>query len=111
MELTYTTPDGKLAAKFEGKTQKEVWEQLANFQEVFEASEKCGLCGSSNPRFVTREVDGNNFYELACRDHKCGAKLGMGSHKVGGSLFPRRKDKDDNWMPNNGWYVYKPGKK
>ena len=41
----------------------------------------------------------------------CGAVLGFGQHKKGGTLFPKRKDADGNWLENRGWYKYKPPKK
>jgi hypothetical protein len=50
---------------------------------------------------VVRENDGNEYYELRCTD--CGAKMAFGANKKGGGLFPRRKDTEGNWLPDNGW--------
>lgn len=107
MELTYTTADGRLTVKVEGKTQSEVFEQLAQFQEVFENT-KCviGKKSSNEVKFVVREdKEENKYYEIHCVDSDPdlrGKKLAFGQHKKGGSLFPRRKD-GDTWLPNNGW--------
>jgi len=100
MKANYTTQNGRITVEFEGDTQKSIFEQIGKFQEVFEQGQ-CGKCGSENLRFVTREVDGNHYYELRCMD--CHARLSFGVMKVGGGLFPKRKDGDGNWLPDGGW--------
>ena len=102
MKVNYNA--GKLNVAFEGETVRELWKQIAIFQEVF-GETKCGKCGSENLRFVVRENDGNEYYELRCMD--CGAKLAFGSMKKGGGLFPKRKD-GDTWLPDNGWQKWNP---
>lgn len=102
MKVTYTAND-KLSFELEGSGQKEIFKELALIQEIF-SEEKCGLCQSSNIKFVVRSVEGNDYYELRCVD--CGAVLGFGQHKKGGTLFPKRKDDDGNWLPNKGWHKY-----
>jgi DNA-directed RNA polymerase subunit RPC12/RpoP len=99
MKLKYTTSNGKISVEFDGDSQKDLFGQIASFQEVFEES-KCGKCGSENLRFIVRTVDENDYYELRCMD--CGAKLAFGVNKKGGGLFPKRKD-GDTWLPNGGW--------
>jgi hypothetical protein len=32
-------------------------------------------------------------------------------HKKGGGLFPKRKDKDDKWLPDAGWMKWDADKK
>lgn len=114
MELSYTTADGRLTVKLEGKTQSEIFEQLAQFQEVFENTECViktdkGEKSSNKVRFVVREdKEENKYYEIHCVDSDPqlrGKKLAFGQHKKGGSLFPRRKD-GENWLPNNGWVKF-----
>jgi hypothetical protein len=91
----------------EGEKQTDVFKELARLTEVFGQS-KCGKCGGTNLRFVVRTLD-NDFYEIQCAD--CKAKLTFGQHKkIPGSLFPHRKDKEDKYLPNNGWTVYVPPK-
>tara|TARA_Y100000004_G_C8826744_1_gene374345 strand:- start:27 stop:356 length:330 start_codon:yes stop_codon:yes gene_type:complete len=103
MKVNYNL--GKLNVAFESETVRELWKQLATFQEVF-GETACGKCGSENLRFVVRENDGNEYYELRCTD--CGARLAFGANKKGGGLFPRRKDADGNWLPDNGWQKWNP---
>ena len=78
MKLTYTTASKRITAEFEADTHRELFAQIAKFQEVF---------------------------ELRCAD--CGAKLAFGSMKKGGGLFPKRKD-GDTWLPDNGWQKWNP---
>lgn len=105
MKLKYKVSD-KLEFELEGAGQKEVFKELATIQEIF-GEEKCGLCGSTNFKFVVRNVDGNDYYELRCGESKCKAILAFGQHKKGGTLFPKRKDDDNNYLPNNGWHKWK----
>jgi len=75
----------------EGPTQKIVYDQLASAAEVFGARE-CGLCGTKDITFGKRNVEGNDFYEVVCLNHECGARLSMGQSKQRpGELFPIRK--------------------
>tara|TARA_Y100001970_G_scaffold78406_2_gene99831 strand:+ start:5006 stop:5335 length:330 start_codon:yes stop_codon:yes gene_type:complete len=98
MKATYTS--GKISVEIEFETQIELFQKLSNFQEIFEET-TCGKCGSDNIKFQVRNVDDNLYYELRCSD--CGAKLAFGVMKKGGRLFPKRKDKEGNWLPDNGW--------
>jgi hypothetical protein len=70
----------------EGESQKEIFEDLASFQEVFSIT-VCKGCGESRLRYVVREVEGNKFYELKCLT--CHAKLQFGQHKGLSTLFPK----------------------
>lgn len=100
MKVSYTTGDKKMTVEVEGKDNKEIFSQLALFQEIYEVR-RCGACQSENVRFVVREVQGNTYYELKCID--CGATLAFGQKKADGSLFPKRKDKSGEYLPHNGW--------
>ena len=103
MKVKYQS--GKISVEFDCDTQKELFTQLASFQEVF-CETKCGKCGSENLKFVVRQVDGNEYHEIRCLD--CGAKLQFGVNKKGGALFPKRKDSDGNWLPDKGWTKWNP---
>lgn len=118
MKVSHKSKNGRIEIFAEGETQKDVFRQLSSLQEVFEETE-CGVCGDDDIRFVVRTVDDNDFYELHCLGWKydtniqqynyCRAKLAFGQHKgKEGTLFPKRKDKDGNWLPNNGWTRWKP---
>lgn len=102
MKINYKVND-RLVFEIEGAGQKEIFKELAIIQEIFGESH-CGLCDKSNLKFIVRNVEGNDYYELRCSD--CGATLAFGQHKKGGTLFPKRKDDDGNWLPNKGWYKW-----
>jgi hypothetical protein len=102
MKVKYKVGD-RLEFELEGAGQKELFKELASIQEIF-GEESCGLCGSKNLRFVVRNVEGNDYFELRCND--CGAILAFGQHKKGGTLFPRRKDDNNNWLTNRGWHKW-----
>jgi hypothetical protein len=106
MKLKYKVND-KLEFELEGSGQKEVFKELATIQEIF-GEESCGVCGKSSIRFVVRNVDGNDYFELRCSD--CGAILAFGQHKKGGTLFPRRKDDNNVYLPNRGWHKWQKEK-
>lgn len=103
MKATYQS--GKLSVQFDCETQKDLFSQLSAFQEVF-GETTCGKCGSDNLRFVVRENEGNEYYELRCLD--CGAKLQYGVNKKGGTLFPKRKNAEGEWLPDKGWTKWNP---
>jgi hypothetical protein len=103
MKVKYTDRNGAFSVELEGDTQKDIFSQLAKFQEVFGES-SCGKCGSTNLKFVVRAIDDNEYFEIRCMD--CGAKLAFGVHKKGGGLFPKKKDEQGNWLPNKGWTTY-----
>tara|TARA_R110000744_G_scaffold245633_1_gene362289 strand:+ start:1261 stop:1590 length:330 start_codon:yes stop_codon:yes gene_type:complete len=103
MKINYKT--GRINVELEGDTQKDLFSQLSAFQEVFDEN-TCGKCASQNIRFVVREVDENHYYEIRCQD--CGGRLEFGQVKKGGGLFPRRKDKEGGWLPDNGWVKWNP---
>ena len=102
MKVTYKA--GKFTVEAEGSS-TEVFEQLAAFDSVF------GNCvnkanGSENIGFRHREVDGNHYYEMYDKDEF--HVLKFGKTKKDGSLFPRRKDADGNWLDNGGWNKFDP---
>lgn len=105
MKVVYTTKNGRFSTEIEGDSQRDVFEGVARFQEVFEES-KCGKCGCEDVRFVVRNVDDNLYYELRCTS--CAARLSFGANKKGGGLFPKRKDADGKWLDAYGWVKWNP---
>ena len=98
-------PTSNLEFELEGSGQKEIFKELAIVQEIF--SEKaCGLCKNEALKYVVRNVDNNDYFELRCP--ACGGLLSFGQHKKGGTLFPKRKDDNSNWLPNGGWHKWVP---
>lgn len=101
-----------IKVEVEGANHTELFENISAAQEVF-GVEECGNCHNKHYRFVVRKVEKMEgkkmkeykYYELHCP--KCKARLAFGQHQEGNTLFPRRKDANDNYLPNGGWTVYK----
>lgn len=106
MKAQYKTASGRLMFEVTGETAKAVFREIALIQEVFDAERVCGCCKGTDIRFLARQVDDYDFYELACEAQGCRARFSFGQAKKGGALFPKRKDEDGNWLPNNGWSKY-----
>ena len=106
MKAKYKVGD-RLEFELEGSGQKELFKEISSIQEIF-GENACGLCQSDDLRFVVRNVEDNDYFEIRC--NKCGAILSYGQHKKGGTLFPKRKDDDGNWSKSNGWHKYTPKK-
>lgn len=104
MKLRYRIND-KVELELEGDGQKEIFKELSAVQEIF-GEEKCGLCEKGNLKFTVRNIDGNDYFEIRCND--CGGILSFGQHKKGGTLFPKRKDEDNKYLPNRGWHKWQP---
>lgn len=113
MQVSYTTADGRMTVTVEGRDQTSVFQQIANFQEIFETPTKNVVINgtqvdSKDFRFqVRKNKDGDEFYEIVYagsdRDLR-GYKFELGCTKdPKGGLFPKRKDKEGNWIENNGW--------
>jgi hypothetical protein len=103
VKVTYTTPTNRLTLELDVTTGKQAFEAVAAMQELFEEP-CCGKCKSQAIRFECREHDGNKYYKMRCQ--ACYATLDFGQNKDNRGLFAKRKDKDGNWMPDNGWYIY-----
>lgn len=108
MKAHYRTASGHLTFEVEGGSPKDLFENIANLQSVFEAEERCGLCDSPAIRFRVREAAGNKYYELFCVD--CRARFSFGQHRQGGGLFPKRRDEAGNLLPSRGWARWEPAK-
>ena len=111
MKFNYSVND-RLSVELDAANQKDAFEQLSTVGEVFNHTE-CGACKNKDVRFLVRTVvDGKKefkFYEMQCG--KCKARLSFGQHSTGDTLFPKKKDDNGEWLPNNGWVVYKPENK
>jgi hypothetical protein len=88
VKALYRTKNSRITFEVTGETQKEIFRQISDLQEVFEAYDTCGLCNSTRIVYRTRTVEGNDFFELACLD--CSAEMPYGQHKQGGTLFPKQ---------------------
>ncbi len=99
MKLEYMSANKRFKLTFEGD-EKQLFQQVGQFQEVFENQNTCGnkSCGSDNVTFNVREVEGNKYYEKRCQD--CGMKFQYGQHKQGGTLFPNNSKGWHRWTPD-----------
>jgi len=97
VKVEYMSKNKQFKVAFEGSSEKEVFEKVAHFQEVFENHNTC-VCGSSDVSFGVRNVDGNNYYEKICQS--CGKKFAYGQNKKGDTLFPKN---------DKGWHKWVPG--
>lgn len=110
MKLTYTTADGRLTVELEAETQTGLWKELAAFQDVFEDN-VCVKNGktSEDVRYIVRTDDEENEYfeKRVASGPLAGTKKSYGQYKKPkGYLFAKSKDKDGNWLPDNGWVKY-----
>lgn len=108
MKAAISAMGGRVRFEAEASTPKEMWKKLALVQSIFDADAACGVCGNKEIRFSHRSPKGFEYFELECGDPKCGARLGFGQHKVGGTLFAKRKDESGNWLDYDGWAKYNP---
>jgi hypothetical protein len=100
---TITRNYKNLTVVVEGGDEIELFENAARVDEVF-GNDTCGKCGNSNIRFVVRTNDDDDkFYELHCGNDDCRAKKTFGCHKKSPTLFPHRKTKEGDYLPDNGW--------
>jgi translation initiation factor 2 beta subunit (eIF-2beta)/eIF-5 len=98
MEATYKTANGRLMIKVEAESQKDLFKQIAQAQDVFDAQGACGECESASIRLRVRHHEKGDYYEMVC--NACGAQFSFGQHKTGGTLFPKHE---------LGWKIYKAG--
>ena len=117
------TPD--LTFQVDAETEEELFKQVARVQEVFQ-HQSCGKCSSPNVKFVCRhDSSENDCLEVVCND--CRAKVIFGRTKKGGQIYPKIRwdqlsekqkeqranekayaDKNRGFLPQRGWFVYKP---
>jgi hypothetical protein len=120
MKLQYQTPDGRMSVELSGDSQKDLFKELATFQEVFQGTECSAMIdgkvvSSNKTVFRVREVDDNEYFEMVCLEP--GPlflyKKQFGQNKKGGGLFPKWPTKDDKdiVLGLNGWFKYVGGKK
>ncbi len=67
----------------------------------------CGVCKTAGAQLQIRRHGQHKFYEVACQNAKCKAKLGLVAMQDG-RMFPSRQNKDKTWKDNGGWEIYQP---
>lgn len=120
MKLNYTTPDNRMSVELSGDSQKDLFKELADFQEVFQGNVCSAVIDgkvlkTDNTVFRVREVDDNLYYEMVCLEPGplFMYKKQFGQNKKGGSLFPKWPNKEDKdiVLGLNGWFKYVGNKK
>ena len=97
------TPTG-VWIEVESESVVDAFKMAANYQEAF-GETQCGSCQSKNLRYEHRQdKEQHDYYSVRCME--CSCVLDLGQHKVGKTLFAKRKDKDNNWLPNKGWHKW-----
>ena len=111
--------------EIEGDQEDEVFKQIARVQEIFQ-HKGCGACQSKDIKFICRLDRSDNDW-LEGGGKTCRAKLVFGRTKKGGLIFPKIKwdqlsekqkeqraneksyaDKNRGYLPDLGWYIYRP---
>jgi hypothetical protein len=104
----------RMVFEVEAETMQDLWERFAEIDELFTGSAltcKKGSEETTNVKHVVRtDDDDNKYYELQSDEafghplHR--ARKAYGCNKKGGGLFPKRKDKEGNYLPDGGWTIY-----
>lgn len=98
------SPVNGFACEVEADGVKAAIKAMSEYMEVF-GGHVCGKCQSKAVVCQhNQDKEGNDYYKLRCTH--CGALLDFGQHKSGGTVFVKRKDKEGNWLPDNGWYKW-----
>lgn len=95
-----------VSVEADGDTVAEVFERLAQLEEVFTACPSCGLCKSDRITYRVRlDAEGNKYYEAVCL--ACRGEFRFGQRRTpAGVLFPQLKDGSGNIKPDGGWIRY-----
>lgn len=121
MEIVYKSPSGLFEAKLEGKGHDDLFEQVADFMEVFEVPNVINKVEVplSDIKFVVRENEGNKFYEqryTGPNKDLWGFRRSFHMKKVPkGAMYPDSYLKTDEEKANyedggNGWRRWKGSK-
>jgi hypothetical protein len=94
-EANYKSIDGRITVKFTGDDNKNLFEQIAKFDEIFCNNLTCKNCQKNETRLNVRDVDSNKYYERVCNG--CGFTFSFGQHKKGGTLFPKYDKGKGGW--------------
>lgn len=116
--MKFTVPFRICTVEIESANVKDAFRQMSVLAEIFN-EEKCGVCGCEDIVPKSREVEKNKktyeYFEMACSNPKCRARLSFGQRADGSGIFPTRK-LDSNGKPDrengsygqhNGWSKYR----
>jgi hypothetical protein len=95
LEANYKSIDNRITVKITGNDTKDLFEQIAKFDEIFCNNLTCKNCNKGETRLNVRNVESNNYYERVCNG--CGFTFSFGQHKKGGTLFPKYDKGKGGW--------------
>jgi hypothetical protein len=98
--MKLSTKIGNYSVEVEGATTEELFDKMAEMSDLLSSGDVCGVSDSTNIIMRKRVSGEYTFYEWFCKESGC--SLALGRTKAGG-FYPRRKDKEGNWLPNRGW--------
>jgi hypothetical protein len=107
MQVTYKTADGRLTFTFDATNDKEVFARIGSIQELYEDG-TVEIDGEEVPetdvRYRCRTVGKFSFPEKFYKGNNAALRGYYKAYSEGeNGLYPKRKDKDGNWLPNGGW--------
>jgi hypothetical protein len=100
MKVLYKSAGGKFTVEFEGDSQKDIFREIAQFQEIFETNNKHeppAGCGGETLFNYRVTPGGDSYFEKRCV--KCGMTYAYGQKKKGEVLFPNTKKGWHRWVP------------
>ena len=97
--MKISTQVGSFKIEVEGNSLEEAVNQIAEASELFTHGLKDEKTGCPDVIIRKRTAGEYEFYEFLSAD---GNTLSLGRTKAGG-FYPRRKDKDGNWLDHKGW--------
>ena len=107
LPLKLETSTAQFRITVEGADIEECFKKMAEAQELFIQSDKCGKTGHDDVILRVRTSGDYEFSEFFCPSSGC--TLQLGRTKAGG-YFVKKKDKAGNWLPNGGWLDWKERK-
>jgi hypothetical protein len=93
---------GALVIEVEAAGQKELFEAIADAQEVFGADRVCGFCGAP-AKFTVRRPGKHKYFQMVCTEASCRGELNFGQVQDRDALWPKRVDETGKPLPYSGW--------
>lgn len=91
---------------------KEAFKWIADMQDIF-GDLVCERNGSvsEHVKLRVRVNDDNDFYEAYCykgdgNTFRAVKRFGVNKDKDRAGIFPKSRDDDGNYLPNNGWVIF-----
>lgn len=101
--MKLTTTIGNYTVEVTGENAEELFSNMAEMAELLSCGVHCGKTAATDTIPVKRVNGDYTFYEWRCVSS--GASLALGRRKDGG-FFPKRKSKEGDYLPDNGWQTW-----